>query len=80
VTSALYSYGMGTRLSEGINRQRRSVRERMTEKLCIWKENEEYSMWETSCQNAFEFIEGDIEENSFKFCPYCGKIIKQETP
>lgn len=49
----------------------------MTKKACIWKEFEEYNTWETSCGNSFEFIEGDIEENSFKFCPYCGNPIKQ---
>lgn len=50
----------------------------MTRKVCVWKENEEYGMWETGCGNSFEFIEGDIEENNFKFCPYCGFRIDQE--
>jgi rRNA maturation endonuclease Nob1 len=52
----------------------------MTKKSCVWKEDEEYGMWETGCKNAFEFIEGDIKENSFKFCPYCGSPIEQVHP
>ena len=43
---------------------------------CTWKENEEYGMYETGCGNAFQTIEGDIEENNFKFCPYCGGKIR----
>ncbi len=37
-------------------------------KTCTWKEDEVYGMYETECGNAFEIIEGDIEENNFKFC------------
>jgi len=44
---------------------------------CTWKENEEYGMYETGCGNAFQTIEGDIEENNFKFCPYCGGKIRE---
>lgn len=43
--------------------------------VCEWKENEEYGYWETGCKATFEFIEGDMDDNSFKFCPYCGKKI-----
>jgi rRNA maturation endonuclease Nob1 len=52
----------------------------MTKNVCIWKEDEEYGMYETGCGNAFQTIEGDIEENNFKFCPYCGGSIRQEHP
>ena len=44
---------------------------------CTWKLDDEYGMYETGCGNAFECIEGDIEENNFKFCPYCGGRIKE---
>jgi len=45
--------------------------------------NEEYCRWiltedgqhETSCENLFEFNEGDCMDNKFTFCPYCGKPI-----
>ena len=44
---------------------------------CAWKLDDVYGMYETGCGNAFECIEGDIEENNFKFCPYCGGRIKE---
>lgn len=47
---------------------------------CAWLLDEEYQMYETGCGNAFECIEGDIEENNFKFCPYCGGKIVGGTP
>jgi membrane protease subunit (stomatin/prohibitin family) len=48
----------------------------MNEKTCIWKEEEE--CWETSCGNAFCLNTGTPLENGMKFCPYCGKTIKEE--
>lgn len=51
-----------------------------TQETCTWKLDEEYQMYETGCGNAFECIEGDIEENNFKFCPYCGGKIVGGTP
>lgn len=48
-----------------------------SDKVCQWKENDEYGYWETGCKGIFEFIEGDIEDNTFKFCPYCGGKIKE---
>ena len=44
---------------------------------CHWKQNEEYGHWETECKSIFEFIEGDIDDNTFKFCPYCGGRIAE---
>lgn len=51
-----------------------------TPETCTWKLDEEYQMYETGCGNAFECMEGDIEENNFKFCPYCGGKIVGGTP
>ena len=44
----------------------------------VWSANEEY--YETQCGDAIVFGGGsDIEENNYKFCPYCsGKIIEKE--
>jgi len=47
---------------------------------CIWKL---YDYWEsnsifnTSCDNTFEFMNEGIKENHFKFCPYCGGKITE---
>jgi len=45
---------------------------------CFWVEDytEEY-VYDTDCDNRHEFIAGGINENGYKFCPYCGKKIKQ---
>lgn len=43
---------------------------------CKWKFDEEYGAYDTSCENAQNFIEGGIKENKYEFCPYCrGKIV-----
>ena len=40
---------------------------------CTWSDDEEPI--ETSCGNSFVFISDGIEENGFRFCPYCGNKI-----
>ena len=50
---------------------------KQSEQYCIWIEDEHGGYWETGCKAKFEFIEGDIKDNSFKFCPYCGNLIRQ---
>ena len=49
---------------------------------CMWRYLEDWtgSYWETSCNNKFQFINGSIEGNDFKYCPYCGKEIAVEFP
>lgn len=44
--------------------------------ICIWIYDQWHDMWETSCDNAFQFMEGDWVENKFEFCPYCGKNLQ----
>lgn len=43
---------------------------------CWWTENED-GYWDTSCDNAFEIIDGTPAENNFKFCCYCGGQLVQ---
>ena len=45
--------------------------------VCKWKRYEDEDYWETDCDNAFCTIEGSLRDNNFKFCPYCGKEIKE---
>lgn len=52
------------------------------EDKCTWKINhadEAYigETWDTSCKHVFQFMDGDIEENNFKYCPYCAKNIQE---
>jgi len=46
----------------------------VSKKRCEWV-SDENGPWSTGCNNAFEFTVGGPNENSFKFCPYCGRAI-----
>jgi len=49
---------------------------------CEWHEDED-GQYFTACGNTFEFCEGALDDNGFKFCPYCGNRIigdNHETP
>jgi hypothetical protein len=47
-------------------------------RLCDWEEIEDYDgdlIYETSCGNTWQFIEGNLEYNKIKYCPFCGGKI-----
>jgi len=46
--------------------------------VCWWRYQEDLNSeyYDTSCENAQCFTVGDLVENQYKFCPYCGKPIK----
>jgi hypothetical protein len=44
---------------------------------CEWKEDPD-GFWDTSCGHAYSFEAGNPCEDSFDYCPYCGKKIKVE--
>ena len=48
----------------------------MNEK-CTWSEDED-GLWWTACKKIHEFFDGTPTENSYKFCPYCGKVLVEE--
>jgi len=51
--------------------------ERMNPKqYCLWIEDDD-GVYQTSCLHSFEFMDGTPERNGMKFCPYCGKLIRQ---
>lgn len=54
---------------------------------CIWKgvqwnnevpllDIEDVDYYETSCDNAYQFLEGGLQENNFNYCPFCGEKIE----
>lgn len=43
---------------------------------CIWQQDED-GFWHTDCGQVHEFMNGSPAENSYVFCPYCGKEIKE---
>ena len=42
---------------------------------CNWTEQEDY--YETECDMEFTLSVGDLKDNFIKFCPFCGKLIKE---
>ena len=43
---------------------------------CKWEfGKKEDGVWSTDCGNMHIFEGGSLEENSYKYCPYCGKPI-----
>jgi len=51
----------------------------MKGKKCYWKYDEWHDFYDTSCDKAHCFIEGNITENHYIYCPFCGHIIKEVT-
>jgi len=46
--------------------------------VCDWTlDNPEHDVWATSCDELFIIIDGSPTDNKMKFCPYCGKSIKE---
>jgi len=51
----------------------------MTEQAtCEWKADED-GVYQTTCDQAFQFFDGGPIQNSMKFCCYCGLALT-ETP
>jgi DNA-directed RNA polymerase subunit RPC12/RpoP len=49
--------------------------------VCVWQYKDDncfYSYWETACEQAFVILEGSPEENNYRHCPYCGKVLVEE--
>ena len=45
---------------------------------CEWVEDNDWGYFSTSCGNEYCLIDGTLEENKHRYCPYCGKKIKTE--
>jgi hypothetical protein len=56
-----------------------SVKLDMGTNVCLWleKEDGEEGYWDTGCGHSHIYIGGTPEEYEYKFCPYCGKPIKE---
>ena len=50
-------------------------------KFCEWGQycfdDVDSSLWHTACHEAFCFTDEGPISNGFKFCPYCGKNMKE---
>ena len=48
---------------------------------CVWVEDagvDTDGIYYTECHNSFYIIDGTPQDNNFKYCPYCGKILKEK--
>jgi hypothetical protein len=46
-------------------------------KKCEWKiEEEDVMIYYTACNKSFYFVNGNVKDSHFTFCPFCGKEIK----
>ena len=43
---------------------------------CIWRVDHD-GVWNTDCGQAHVFIDGTPGQNSYDFCPYCGKPLAE---
>ena len=49
----------------------------VSDDVCEWLyKGEHLDYFDTGCGVIHMFLEGYIAENNYKFCPYCGKTIK----
>lgn len=46
---------------------------------CEWEYQDDEGYYETKCGYSFYFLEGEnlTSNKTFKYCPYCGKSIKE---
>ena len=52
----------------------------MASEVCEWKWQEDpfgAEWFETSCGQGQCFTEGNMKDNRYEWCPYCGKAIKE---
>ena len=43
---------------------------------CKWQLEDDTGIYYSQCGDAFIFEHGDMEDNKFKYCPYCGGRIE----
>lgn len=44
---------------------------------CKWKLEEEGNLYVTECEKRHLAFDGTPEENGYRYCPYCGRKIKE---
>lgn len=46
---------------------------------CCWRHDGACDKFDTQCGQSFFFTTSGIKENAFKFCPFCGRAISEQT-
>ena len=55
----------------------RKYEENKSDDVCEWKYNDSEYYFESSCDHLHIFMSDGPKENEYRFCPYCGKKIKE---
>lgn len=64
---------------ESLKADYRKVERETAEEFCEWDQwGDDFNTWDTSCGQAQCFIDGNVAENDYKYCQYCGKTIKEK--
>lgn len=61
-----------------VSRGLRLVKTTCTWKHTVWKYSPCADLWETECDELFDFVDGTPTENGMRYCCYCGRPIKTE--
>ena len=51
----------------------------LTTETCTWAYDDIDGNHDTECGRSHYFPDGTIEENGYKFCPFCGKEMEEVT-
>ena len=57
---------------------KRGDKMKLKNEKCTWTVDVDFDcrFHETSCNKTFQFTDDGVKENKFRYCPFCGKIIK----
>lgn len=47
---------------------------------CVWTYDHDGDYYATDCGEAFCLVDGNTEENNYRFCPACGKRLVEVVP
>ena len=47
---------------------------------CTWTHDNDEGSWDAECGERWSITEGTPEENNFRFCPGCGRLVKTILP
>ena len=45
---------------------------------CEWTQDDD-GVWDTECGERYEVTDGSPGENDMKYCPYCGKVLCEQS-
>ena len=55
------------------------LRSESEDACCIWRHEMNDATWRTSCGGQCRMEEGKSMENQMRYCPYCGRRLKEIT-